>query len=508
MTEPTRRQPHPPQPHRLFRLFRLFRPLGAALVAALVLTGDAGPGPRAEQARPAPDSTALREELRRLLLEADLGRAQVGVVFVDVDSGEVLFEHQPDAQLNPASNAKVVTAAAALALLGPEYYYETALYSAIEGPAVAGPLVLRGRGDPTLTLEDLEGLAAELRRSGVRVVRGDLVVDATFFDDETEPPAFDQQPGERSYFRAPVGGVNVNRNVVTVNVRPAAAAGRPAIVVSEPEGALDVMNDTVTVEGGAQEIRFSTRPGEPGTRARVWGSIPLGDRGTRQRSRIDDPALFAGAALAEALRYQGIRLQGVVREGELPTSLRMIAHHRSEPLSSILWLLGKQSDNFTAEAVLKTMGTLGTGNAPGTWERAREAVRGWLESIGLARDTYRLVNGSGLFDANRFSARQLATVLRAVWNDQTIRNEFVSQLAIGGVDGTLSGRYREAPMLRNVRAKTGTLASVTALSGYVLAPPGRSTVAFSIMINGAGGVGRGRALQEDLVSAVARHLHR
>jgi D-alanyl-D-alanine carboxypeptidase/D-alanyl-D-alanine-endopeptidase (penicillin-binding protein 4) len=366
--------------------------------------------------------------------------------------------------------------------------------------------VLRGRGDPTLTIEDLWGLAAELRRSGVRVVRGDVVVDATFFDDDTEPPAFDQQPGERSYFRAPVGGVNVNRNVVTVFVRPAASAGRPAIVTSEPEGALAVVNDSVTVEGGQPAIRFSTREGDQGTRARVWGSVPVGDRGSRQRSRIDDPSLFAGAALAEALRYQGIRVQGQVRAGELPSSTRMLAHHRSEPLSSVLLLLGKQSDNFAAETVLKTLGA--QDNAQGTWERAREAVRGWLESIGIPRDSYRLVNGSGLFDANRYSARQLATVLRAVWNDQTVRTEFVAQLATGGVDGTLSGRYREAPMLRNVRAKTGTLASVTALSGYVLAPSGRSTVAFSIMVNGARGVGRGRELQEQLVSATAQHLHR
>jgi len=217
------------------------------------------------------------------------------VIFIDVETGEVLFEQGANDQLNPASNAKIVTAAAALTLLGPEYCYETAIYGDIQGGAIEGPLVLRGRGDPTLTLEDLWGLAAELRRSGVRTIRGDLIVDATYFDDETEPPAFDQQPAERADFRAPVGGINVNRNAVSVYVRPGASVGRPAIVTVEPEGSLDIVNDSVTVEGGQIEIRLSTRPADNGTRARVWGNIPLGDRGMRlPRSRIDDPALFSG----------------------------------------------------------------------------------------------------------------------------------------------------------------------------------------------------------------------
>ena len=305
---------------------------------------------------------------------------------------------------------------------------------------------------------------------------------------------------------AAVGGVNVNRNVVSVHVRPAATAGRSAIVTAEPSGYLDLVNDTTTVETGAPSIRFSTQPGENGTRARIWGNLPTGHRGLRQRSRIDNPALFAGAALAEALQSLGVRFRGRVRAREMRQPARMLAFHRSQPLSSILWLVGKNSDNFTAETLLKTMGAQGA--APATWERGREAVRGYMESIGIARDSYTLVNGSGLFDANRYSPRQLVTILRSVWGNQTIRPEFLTQLATGGVDGTIRSRYRRPPALRNVRAKTGTLSSVTALTGFVLAPPGGHTVAFSILINNARGrLGGGRRLQELLVTAVAEHLH-
>jgi D-alanyl-D-alanine carboxypeptidase/D-alanyl-D-alanine-endopeptidase (penicillin-binding protein 4) len=431
----------------------------------------------------------------------------VGVVFIDVETGEVIVEHNAEELLNPASNAKIVTAAAALSILGPEYRYETALYGTIVGNAIDGPLYLRGRGDPSLGLEDLWALAAELRRRNVRAVRGDIVVDGTYFESETEPPAFDQQPNERAYFRAPVGAVNVNRNVVYIHVRPSSGAGRPALVTAEPSGYLDLTNDTTTLEGGAPSIRISTRAADGGTAARVWGSLPLGHVGMRRRSRIDNPSLFAGAALQEALTSLGIRVRGRVREGAMSSSNRLLAQHRSDPLSAMIWEVGKNSDNFTAETLLITLGA--QREQPGTWEAGREAVRGFMTSIGIDREAYRVVNGSGLFDANRYTPRQLATVLQAMWRDQTVRAEFIAQLATGGVDGTLSRRFTSAPALRNVRAKTGTLSDVTALSGYVLAPPGRHTLAFSILINGARGrLGRGRNLQDALVTAAAEHLHR
>ena len=482
-----------------------------AVFVAFTLTTHRGvtPEARAESGSPTTGgSGSLRAELRRILHEADLGSATVGALFIDVETGEVLFAHHADDQLNPASNAKIVTAAAALALLGSDFRYETALLGTLDGTAVDGNLYLRGRGDPTLRTEDILALAVELRRRGVRVVRGDLVVDATYFDEEFEPPAYDQQPNERSYFRAVVGGVNVNRNVASIYIRPAAAVGRPALVTAVPSGYLDLVNDTVTVEAeAAQSLRLSSRPHDGGTRARVWGGIPLESRRRRLRTRIDNPTRFAGAALADALSSVGIRVTGRVRAGATTPGARMLAVHRSQTLAVILRLLGKISDNFTAETVLKTLG--GGGPRPATWERGRQAVRRYLESIGIAPDSYTLVNGSGLFDANRYSPRQLVTLLRALWGDSEIRPEFISQLAIGGVDGTIEGRFRRPPARGHVRAKTGTLATVTALSGYVLAPPGRHTVAFSILINRAGGrLGAGRRLQEQLVTAVAEHLYR
>lgn len=484
------------------------RSLFIAAIIAVTLASHVGPGALAEQAEAeSPSYGRLQAELRGILADADLGSATVGVIVTDVETGEVVVEQRADTLLNPASNAKIITAAAALSLLGPEYRFVTALYGDAEGTAIDGPLYLRGRGDPTLFTEDIWGLAVQLSRRGIRVVRGDIIVDDSYFDDSTEPPAFDQQPNERSYFRAAVGAVNVNRNVVSVHVRPSAQPGRPAIVTPVPDGYLRLINDTVTVSEGAPSIRFSTRPDEGGTQARVWGSLPVGHHGVRQRSRIDNPSLFAGASLNEALESLGITVVGRVREGVMSPPAPLLARHTSEPLSALMWVVGKNSDNFTAETLLITLGAQGV--APGTWERGCEAARGYLESIGIEQGSYQLVNGSGLFDANRYTPRQIGTVLRAAWLDQTIRAEFISQLATGGVDGTLRRRFRQEPARRNVRAKTGTLSDVTALSGYVLAPGGRNTLAFSILVNNARGrLGGGRQLQNELVEAIARYLHR
>ncbi len=452
------------------------------------------------------DLDALRRKLDTL--SSPPGNAKVGISVVDVSSGETIFAKNGDTLMNPASNAKIITAACALKTLGPEYRFTTSIHGRRDGSVIRGPIYLKGHADPTLTTKDLWRMVRALTSSGVRRIEGGVVVDDTFFDRENLPYAYDQQKNEDAAFRAPTGAVSLNHNTVQVTISPGVQAMSKARVFVEPPGFGDLNNDTVTVTEGAASPKISITRLETRSRIRVWGQIPLGARPVTYTKRIDSPSHLAGHGLKAVLESSGIAVGGGVQTGVLPPGTPTLATHRSNPLSAILYASGKTSNNFVTETVLKTIGAEAS-KEPGTWLGSIERAEQVLSTWGLEKGSYQYRNGSGLFDANRFSANQFVTVLRAVAMDTGIRSEFMAQLATGGVDGTLASRYQGAGRKRHVRAKTGTLADVSTLSGYVSNPDGTRLIAFSILVNNAPGyVSAARSYQEKLVSAIADFLNK
>lgn len=422
----------------------------------------------------------------------------------DVDTGQILASFHEHTAVNPASNAKLYTAAAALATLHGDHRFETALMGTVKGSSVSGNLVLRGYGDPSLTTADLFELVQGLRAAGVRQVAGDVMVDQRFFDEETTPPGFEQQPGEWAAFRAPVSAVAVNENTVTMTVR-ATEAGSAAIVRFDPPGFVDVEGEVKTSDSGADTVGLELSANGQRLHAKVSGAVSRESRIVRYTRRVDDPTLLAGYALRALLEEAQIKVGGEVkvatgREGPV------IVHHESAPLSSLLYSLGKQSDNFYAEMVFKSLGGEAKGR-PAKSASGAELVERWVSKVGAGDAGLVIKNGSGLFDSNRTTAASVVALLRAAWHDPAIQPEFVAQLSIGGVDGTLRHRFRGGHARRLVRAKTGTLEDAAALSGYVLSPGGRGALAFSVIMNHvAGKVSAARAAADALVETMARAL--
>lgn len=483
--------------------------LAAAGALAFALVAILGAG-RAQTQAAQPKAARPLEELGRTLagLAANRpGGGQVGVAVSDVLSGTEIFAKDGDTPLNPASNAKIVTAAAALVKLGPEFRFFSSLHGEREGAAIRGPLYLKGHADPTLESSDLWEMASELRTMGVRRVEGDVVVDDTYFDDRNLPFAYDQQPDEDNKFRAPVGAASLNENAIAITIGPGALGMERARVTVDPPGYAALVNDAVTVGQGASDLKISIETSGGRPRIRVYGQVQLGTRPVTYARRIDDPSPFTGYGVKAALDDAGIAIGGDVRVGPMPPGTPLLAEHASAPLSSVLWETGKMSNNFVTEMVLKTIGAE-AGKGPGTWDTATAEVSAVLSAWGLAPGSYTYRNGSGLFDANRISARQLVRVLRGAYLDVSIRSEFLTQLATGGADGTIGERYRGPTTRRRVRAKTGTLADVSALSGYVLDDEGRRPIAFSILVNKAPGyVSAARGYQEKIVTAIADFLN-
>jgi D-alanyl-D-alanine carboxypeptidase/D-alanyl-D-alanine-endopeptidase (penicillin-binding protein 4) len=447
----------------------------------------------------------LEAAVRALVNDRSLKDAQIGVVLLDCESGSVLAQAGEHVVVNPASNAKVYTAAAALAILHGSHRYQTTLSGTMKGAVVHG-LVLRGHGDPSLRSQDLWQLAQELKAHGARRVEGDLTVDQRFFDDQTTPPAFEQQPNEWAAFRAPVSAVAVNENTITMTVRPQ-APGTNATVSFEPPGFVDVEGTVKTSESGADTVGLElARTGEGGRRltAKVSGAVAADSRVVRYTKRVDDPQLLAGYALRAILEETGIKVTGDVKLGAASKESKgsVLARHESEPLSTLLYALGKNSDNFYAEMIFKSLSAESKAR-PGKSAESAELVARWVDKNDLGDAGVVIKNGSGLFDANRTTAHSMSKLLRWAWQDSTLRNEFVAQLSIGGVDGTLHKRFRDDRSHRAIRAKTGTLDDAIALSGYVLGPPGKGTIAFAVLFNKvAGRASSARAAADKLVDLV------
>jgi D-alanyl-D-alanine carboxypeptidase/D-alanyl-D-alanine-endopeptidase (penicillin-binding protein 4) len=383
-----------------------------------------------------------------------------------------------------------------------EHRYETTLSGKLERDAVAGPLSVRGYGDPSLTTADLWAMVQELKSYGVKRVAGDILVDQAFYDDQTAPPAFDQQPNEWAAFRAPVSAVALDENCVTMTVRPSAAGGS-ARVEFEPPGVVDAEGTVRTAdEGGADTVELALSGNGTRMNAKVSGAIAADSRLVRYTRRADDPRLLAGFALKALLEKADVKVSGDVKLGTARG--RVIAKHASQPLSSLLYALGKQSDNFYAEMIFKSLGGEVKGR-PAKSGDAAELVEQWLARIGAGDAGLVIKNGSGLFDANRVTAFSTVELLRWAWRDPSVQPEYVAQLSIGGVDGTLHKRFRGELTKRRVRAKTGTLDDVIALGGYVLRDSGRSPVAFSIFFNSVGGKqDTARRAADRLVDLIAR----
>ncbi|HEX9052687.1 MAG TPA: D-alanyl-D-alanine carboxypeptidase/D-alanyl-D-alanine-endopeptidase [Anaeromyxobacter sp.] len=458
-------------------------PLRVGGTAAALLLALAPALPHAADA--AASTKELDAALKAIVGAAPLSGARAGILVTDVETGQVLFAKDPDVLLNPASNVKLFTTAAALARLGPEYRFATELYvdAGSRGSSSVKTLYVKGRGDPTIVTERLWAIAGELVHLGLRRI-GEIAIDESFFDGEREGPGFDQESGDRSYL-APAGAVSLNWNTVEVVVAPGDRRGARARVELEPASDdFEIENRATTVAGnGRRRVTVSSTLHGGKQRIVVEGRIPAGSRPQSVWRKIDQPGLYLGSTLARLLALRGVQTVGRVRLAAVPQGARLVHVAESESLAEVVRRLNKTSNNFVAEQILKTLGAEAKGT-PGSWPKGVAAVEDFLADAGIARGTYLMKNGSGLNDTNRFSARQLVAVLRTMWSRFPLHAEYVASLPVAGRDGTIRYRMEGTEAEGRLRAKTGTLVagSVTSLSGYVETAAHR-TLAFAVLVN-------------------------
>jgi D-alanyl-D-alanine carboxypeptidase/D-alanyl-D-alanine-endopeptidase (penicillin-binding protein 4) len=435
---------------------------------------------------PAQAPEGLVPKLEAMLAEPGLKGGIQAVFIKSLTNQKVWMERNAELLLLPASNQKLLTSAAALHLLGPQYKYTTTLHRSgrlEDDGTLRGALTLVGAGDPTLMPDDLAGLVDSVKAYGIKKIVGRIIVDDTRFDKVRygEGWSWDDMP---FYYSAPISALCINRNTVTLTVDPGRKAGDPVrLMVSPGEKAVRILNNAKTNDpksltslkvwrdAGSSDIQLS---GVLAIDAKPEDRKPIS-------VTVENPARFVGTVFLEKLRAGGIEVDAVVEEGRLPQSETLqIGRHESAPLSEIVALLNKPSDNLIAECLLKTLGAE-KGKEGSAAEGIRVAVE-WFRTIGIDETQISMADGSGLSRQNFVCAKALAVLLETMWRHPT-KQVWLDSLPVAGVDGTLKSRMKGTAAEKNCRAKTGYVSNVSSLSGYVSTRDGEQLLFVLLMNN-------------------------
>ena len=437
---------------------------------------------------------------------ASLSHAFVGLRVVRLSDGRVLYSRNSDRLFVPASNMKLFTTALALAKLGGDYRFTTQIGSEValdSAGTLSGDLELVGGGDPSLSGRQypydphasptqvysfgaIDELADQLVAHGLRRIAGNIVGDDTRYVWEPQPGPWSSDSATREY-GAPVSALVLHDNTFALTLHPAARAGDLArIALAPPFENFVIDNRVVTIQHGIRKV--DSYRSAAGRELHLWGVIPQTDAGYTEELAIGDPALYAAQVLREALLERGVSVGGgaLARhrfpDEKMPASPPprfVLAERRSPPLTELLQVLDKVSENLHAEIMLREAAVVS--GESGSREAGLAVMDEFLAGIGIQREQYQFTDGSGLSRATVVTPGAITKLLEHM-NRSAQREEWLSFLPIGGQDGTLANRFAGHPEARAIHAKTGTLDHVKALSGYAdSASEGR--VAFSLIVN-------------------------
>ena len=438
-------------------------------------------------------------------------RGHIGFKFVDLTRTAVLAQENPSAFFVPASNAKLYTTAAALARLGPGYVFKTELRTSgnfSPGQTSLPDLELVGGGDPNLSgqlfpytadakpgdpLVPLRELAKKLADSGVKTINGDVTGVATRYPGDVYPDGWTIDDAIW-YYGAPACALTFNENTVYVKVFPG-ELGELATLDIKPAGSpLIFLNQVLTIPGNQADVHVSRTPGS--NEIVLWGTIGQTSSPDEDDMAVLDPARWAASELIGVLQEQGITVRGGARSQYAPLSetadgarpnvnSTLLATHQSVPLSQEIALTNKVSDNLHAEMLLRELGFVMQGL--GSLKAGVDERNKFLQEIGISETGtgIALVDGSGLARQDLTTPESTVTLLRAMWN-RPERDVWLASLPVGGIDGTLEHRFEKIRGAERVHAKTGSLAHVNSLSGYIETRQGH-WIAFSIMVNNTAG---------------------
>ncbi len=438
----------------------------------------------------AASAETAEQKVRNLIAASKYNSSRVGVYIKEMGGEKPLVTINAQKAYIPASVQKLVTAAAALELLGPDYVFSTSVYHDGEfdrdSGIVKGNLYIRGGGDPGFLAERLWLFVQHLKHQGIRRIEKDLILDDFFFDSVMSGPGYSTDASSRAY-EAPISALSASFNTVAVHVTPGGAVGSPIKIHPFPKiKGVPVISTAKTIAGkstSAIEVRTKVLDGK--TSILVFGGMSVNDKPRYIYRKVWETWQNFGWVMQALFEEAGIEFSGAIRHQPVPGSLaaRPLYTFKSEPIAEFVAHMFKYSSNFAAEMMFKTIAAE-KDTVPGSWPAAARLVSQWWQDQELPGEP-RIANGSGMGNGNRLTPEQTAGLLEYAWGRKTWLPEYLSALSTAGIDGTLKSRFKNSRLYGLVRAKTGTLNmyGASTLAGYVMLP--NKTYTFAILINSA-----------------------
>ena len=433
--------------------------------------------------KPESAESVFVKSVETILGNSCLRKQNFGIKIHSLERNKTLYSVNSHRLFAPASNVKLLTTAMALKRLRPEYRFKTGLYATtpVGGETLRGDIFIKGFGDPNLVSEQMWLLVKELKNIPLRKVHGDIIADASFFDNNLRVKTW--KKGGVEAYNAPLGALSFNFNTVTVHINPGEKPGdRPVVVVDPNIEFIRVDNRARTVSKSKRSRLIVNRIDQGGhNKITISGVVSVNHARETYYLNITRPAYYAASVFKDYLRQEGVEVTGKVRVGFVPEGAYEILSHSSMPLSLILRGLNKFSNNFVAEQILKTIGADIYG-PPGTTLNGLRAMDEYMQSLKYKPEGFSILDGSGLSRQNRLSPDQIVSVFQDMYADLGVYPEFISALGVMGRDGNVLKRMNGHNSAERARVKTGTLNSVSALSGYFQSADGER-FAFSILMN-------------------------
>lgn len=421
-------------------------------------------------AKPAKTFEAVLKELQK-------SGTQVSAQVVNLTNTRDILSVNADHALNPASSIKLFTAYVALKRLGIDYQFKTEVY---QNPDQS--VCVKGGGDPSFVMEDLYLLVEGLKRRGLESYSGKILLDTTVFDSDYYPDGRSDQDSERAY-NAPISGLNFDYNTVTVLVNPTQKGKLARVGTDYPFDFLKVHSKVVTTSG-ATDVSW----GKKGSVVSLGGKINVNADEWHKPFRIADPERGWGQALASMFETLGVKAKGKVKISNGTCLGKPLYTDTSPPLSFIVQLMDKYSNNFIADTLVKTLDHE-VNHHPGTAVGGLKFIRDELEKIDIHADKNgrKFVAGSGLTRGNAMAASDFIRLLKTINHEKLFLPEIFASLPIAGLDGTLKKKYLRSEVAERLRAKTGTLNGVQSLVGIYPNHDGE-WIGIAIITNGRQGI--------------------